>query len=93
MWKIGLDTTRNTLKPTTQYGVRHATQPLRRCYRTDILLAWFRQLNISFYTDTMFFKNKSLQGSTATQVFCNESIVQVNTIQSPYWAGTAGFFG
>jgi len=34
-WRVGLQTARNTLKTTTQFGVRHAIHPLKRRYRTD----------------------------------------------------------
>jgi transposase len=33
---VGIETARNTLKATTQYGIRHAMHPLLRQYRTDI---------------------------------------------------------
>jgi hypothetical protein len=34
---IGLETARQTLKATTQFGIRHAIHPLSRRYRTDIM--------------------------------------------------------
>jgi hypothetical protein len=76
-WRIGLETARNTLKATTQYGVRHATNPLRRRYRTDLLLTKYRRLNSTFYTDMMFSKFKSLNGHSCAQVFCSDDIIQV----------------
>jgi len=34
-WRVGLQTICNTLKTTTQFGVRHVIHPLKRRYRTD----------------------------------------------------------
>jgi transposase len=33
---VGLETAQQTLKVTTQKGIRHAVHPLSRRYRTDI---------------------------------------------------------
>jgi hypothetical protein len=50
-WRIGLYTAKETLKVTTQFGIRHAVHPLRRRYRTDIMQMRLRRLNTTFYTD------------------------------------------
>ena len=34
-WRIGLQAAKDTLKVTTQHGIRHAIHPLKRRYRTD----------------------------------------------------------
>ncbi len=68
-WGCGLTTAQNTLKYTTQRGVRSAIGPLTRRYRTDLLQLHYRRLNTSFYTDTMFSKTKSLKGYTCCQIF------------------------
>jgi hypothetical protein len=51
---VGLETARQTLKVTTQNGIRHAVHPLSRRYRTDIMQSRQQRLNATFYTDTMF---------------------------------------
>lgn len=88
-WSIPLDTARKTLKATTQFGVRHATQPLRKRYRTDILLSRYRRFNTTMYSDTIFFKYKSLNSNTVAQIFCNEDIIQVYPMASKANAGQA----
>ena len=64
-----MQTARNTLKYTTQLGVRSAIGPLTRRYRTDLLQLHHRRLNTTIWTDTMFSKTKSLKGNTCCQIF------------------------
>ena len=68
-WGCGLKTATNTLKVTTQLGVRSAIGPLTRRYRTDLLQLHYRRLSTTFYTDTMFSKEKSLKGNTCAQIY------------------------
>ena len=67
-WDCGLNTARNTIKGTTQLGVRSAIGPLTRRYRTEILQLHYRRLNTGFYTDTLVMKCKSLKGKTCAQI-------------------------
>ena len=68
-WGCGLLTVRQTLKHTTQLGVRSAIDPLTRRYRTDILQLHYRRLVARFFTETMFSKKKSLMGNTCAQIY------------------------
>jgi hypothetical protein len=68
-WGCGLSTAKNTLKYTTQFGIRSAIGPLTRRYRTDLLQTHHRRLNVTLYTDTMFSKTKSLKGYTCCQIY------------------------
>jgi hypothetical protein len=88
-WRIGLDTAKNTLKVTTQFGIRHATHPLKRRYRTDMVIHSHRRINSVFYSDTMFSKFKSINNNKCAQVFCNEDLVQVYPLPSKAHAGEA----
>ena len=90
-WKIGLQTAKDTLKVTTQNGIRHALHPLKRRYRTDNMSLGYRRLNIRFYTDTLFAKVKSIKGNTCAQVFATNDIgfVRVHPMASKAQAGEA----
>lgn len=88
-WRISLDNARKTLKVTTQYGVRHAVHPLRKRYKTDIILNKYRRLNTTFYTDTMISKYNSLNNNKYAQVFCNKDVIVAYPISSKSHAGFA----
>lgn len=88
-WRISIETARNTLKCTTQAGVRHAEHPLRRRYRTDLMLSRYKRLAVDFYSDTMFSQYKSLLGNTAAQIFANDNVVLMYPISSKSLAGNA----
>ena len=86
---VGLETARNTLKATTQYGIRHAVHPLSRRYRTDILQSKRKRLNDTFYSDTMFSGIKSIRGNTCAQLFTNRKFVHLEPIARKAQAGEA----
>jgi hypothetical protein len=86
---VGLETARNTLKATTQLGIRHAVHPLSRRYRTDILQSKRKRLNDTFYTDTMFSGIKSLRGNTSAQLFTNGKFVHLEPMERKSQAGEA----
>lgn len=88
-WRISLESARNTLHATTQLAVRHAQHPLRRRYRTDLLLTRHRRLGCTFYSDTMFNKFKSVGGFTCSQVFVSDDVVLVYPLTSKAQAGEA----
>jgi len=85
----GIETARQTLKATTQRGIRHAVHPLSRRYRTDILQSRLRILNDTFYTDTLFSGVKSLKGNTCGQIFTNGRYVYLEPMASKSKAGEA----
>ncbi len=68
---IGLSTAANTIKVTTQLGVRSALKPLSRRYRTDFMSTRHRRLNCTMYTDTLFAKTESLNKHTCAQLYTN----------------------
>ena len=90
-WRIGLQTAKDTLKVTTQNGIRHALHPLKRRYRTDTMSLGYRRLSTRFYTDTLFAKVKSIKGNTCAQVFATNDIgfVRVHPMVSKAQAGEA----
>jgi hypothetical protein len=80
--RCGLDTAKQTLKVTTQRGVRQALHPLHRRYRVDHLNLNRKRINDTFYTDTMFSKTKSLNGNRCAQVYTNGRFTKVYPMES-----------
>jgi hypothetical protein len=72
-WNIGLTQAKQTIKVTTQRGVRSAILPLSRRYRTDRMYNQKRLRGQRFYTDTLIGKYNSLTNNTCAQIFANES--------------------
>ena len=69
-WGIGIKTAMETIKRTTQRGMRsvlHAS--LSRRFRTNDRQLRYRRLPIELYTDTMLTKTKSRRGNLYAQVF------------------------
>ena len=75
-WGIGLQQAKNTIKITTQKGVRSAILPLSRRYCADRV---FERplLRGDFYTDTMDARAKSLEGNKYAQVFANRDLFAI----------------
>lgn len=73
----GLETARKTLKATTNFGVRTATDPFTKRYRTDIMQTKHRRIRATFYNDTMFSKTYSLRGNKSAEVFTDGDYVTV----------------
>ena len=90
-WKIGLQAARDTLKVTTQLGIRHAIHPLKRRYRTDHMSLSYRRLSTRMYSDTLFAKVTSLKGNTCAQVFTTNDTgyIRVHPMHSKSQAGEA----
>jgi hypothetical protein len=89
-WNIGLQQAKQTLKVTTQRGVRSAIMPLSRRYRTDHMYQERKLRNQKFYTDTLFGKYKSLTDNTCLQIFANEShFVKAYPMETKAMAGAA----
>jgi hypothetical protein len=86
---VGLETARNTLKATTQYGIHHAVHPLSRRYGTDIMQSKRKRLNDTFYSDMMFSGIKSICGNTCAQLFTNGKFVHLEPIVRKAQAGEA----
>ncbi len=70
---IGLHQVKHTLRVTTQRGVRSATLPASRRYRTDRMYQQTKLRNQKFYMDTLFGRCRSISNNTCAQIFANES--------------------
>ena len=89
-WNIGLNQAKQTLKVTTQRGVRSVILPMSRRYRTDRMYHQRKLRNQKFYTDTLFGRCKSISNNTCAQVFANESFyVKAYPMESKSMAGKA----
>jgi hypothetical protein len=75
-WCIGLAQATNTIKVTTQHGVRSAILPLSRRYKADHV---FEQplLRGHFYTDTVDGHCKSMDGNSYAQIFATKDLFVV----------------
>jgi hypothetical protein len=89
-WNIGLNQAKQTLKVTTQRGVRSAILPVSRRYRTDRMYHQKKLRNQKFYTDTLFGRCKSISNNTSAQIFANESyFVKAYPMEKKSMAGQA----
>lgn len=68
-WGIGLQTAKQTLKVTTQSGIRNVLAPSERKLRFRTNHMRFPTLRGRFYTDSMFSNTKSKRQHTGGQVF------------------------
>ena len=71
-WCIGPRRAKETLKATTQRGVRSAILPLSRRYRADRMFSTRKVLG-KYATDTLWATTKSLAGHVASQVYTHKS--------------------
>ena len=89
-WNIGLNQAKQTLRATTQRGVRSPILPASRRYRTDQLYQQKNLRNQKFYTDTLFGRCKSILNNTCAQIFANESyFVKAYPMEQKSMAGKA----
>jgi len=88
-WGIGLETARNTIRATTQLGIRHALHPITRRYRTDYMSLRHRRLHTTFYSDTLFTKTRSLHGHKCAQVTTDGWFLHTYPMFSKSHAGDA----
>ena len=71
LWLVGLDTARNTLRVTTQMGVRTIKHPAQRRFRTALPYLRYPHLKGTWYADTLFFNLKSVRGFNCAHVIGN----------------------
>jgi hypothetical protein len=74
-WGIGLQAAKDTLKVTTQKGIRHISGPLERRLRTRQAQLRYKQLSGRhgrFYTDTFFPSVSSISGKSMAQIYTND---------------------
>ena len=82
-WQMGLQRAQQTMRVTTQAGIRSALHPLSRRYRTDLMSSRLRRLNCTFYTDTLFSTTKSINQNTCAQLYTNgKGFVHVHPLRS-----------
>ena len=79
---IGLNKASKNLEYKTQEIVRSIIKPLTWQYRTGFLSRMFSRLNLRFYTDTLFSKDKSIVGNTCTQIFTDENFISITSMIS-----------
>ena len=88
IWRIGLGPTQQTLKTTTQVGIRHAVNLLTHRYKTYIIHGYnARRLNMKIYFDTLFPKFRSLNKNTCAQLFTNTEFIILHPSKSNAGAG------
>ena len=76
MWKISLPDAVNVLNSTTALSRRIQDGQMTRRFRTDLHRRRYRRLGgqfARFYTDTLFFGNKSIQGNSCAQIYVNRA--------------------
>jgi hypothetical protein len=74
-WGIGLEVAKQTLKMTTQKGIRQVVGPIERRLRTRQAHLRYKQLSNRhgrFYTDTFFASMPTLSGKTMAQLYTND---------------------
>ena len=86
-WNIGLQTAKDTLKVTTQIGIRTAVHPMTRRVRVDHLDLHRTRLHGTWYADTLFAKVKSKLGNTFANVFTQGKFTKVVPMTSRADAG------
>ena len=86
-WKIGLKTAQQTLRCTTQKGIRTALHPIQRRYRVNHLDLHKKRLNTTFHLDEMFSKVKSIRGNVCATVFTDGKFTAVYPLPSKADAG------
>ena len=76
MWNISLRAAKRTLSSTTHTSIRSNEGHLARRYRTNVYQKRYRVLGgdfSRFYTDTIFFKVKSLDQQSCGQIYANKA--------------------
>mgnify|MGYP003502375870 FL=1 len=77
-WNVGLQTAKDTLRVTTQKGIRTAIHPMTRRDRVDHLHLHRQRLKGTWYTDTLLSKVKSKLGNTCANVYTQGSKVHAS---------------
>ena len=72
-WGCGLEKAANTIRVTTQRGIRTTLNPLTKRFTTNDRYHRYKVLPHALFTDTMFSETKSRLGNTCAQVFTSRS--------------------
>ena len=87
---VSVETARQTLRVTTQNGIRRAALPLHRRYKTNILAnTTAKRLGGRWYADTLFAPVRSLESHTCAELFTNGEMVSVLPMHTKAEAGHA----
>ena len=70
-WNIGLLAATNTLKVTTQLGVRTLKHPAQRRFRSAMPHLRYPQFQGTYYADTLFFTVRSIRGFKCAHLIGN----------------------
>ena len=87
-WVIILDKSNNTLQSTTQDNARSYLKLLTQWYRKYFLLQRLSRLNLRFYIDTLFAKDKSIVGKTCALIFEDGEFVEIISMKYKSEAGS-----
>ena len=68
---IGIERARATMAATTQRGTRSAILPISRRYHADRMFE-VKRLKGKFSTDTLWYKNRTIRGNVASQVYSHK---------------------
>jgi hypothetical protein len=86
-WNIGLQTVKDTLKVTTQKGIRTAIHPMSQRVRVDHLHLHWQRLRGTWYTDMLLSKVKSKLGNTCVNVYSQGKFTRAIPMTSRQDAG------
>jgi hypothetical protein len=86
-WNVGLQTAKDTMKATTQRGIRTAVHPMTRRVRVDHLHLHRQRLRGTWYTDTLLSRVKSKLGNTCANVYTQGKFTRVIPMTSRKDAG------
>ena len=84
---IGLQTAKDTLKVTTQAGIRAAIHPMIRRLRVDQLHLHRQRLRGTWYMDTLLSKVKSKLGNTCANIYTDGKFTRAIPMPSRKDAG------
>jgi hypothetical protein len=68
-WRCGQEMASNTLRATTQRGIKHVINPIDRRRKPFTKHLNYPTLNAKYYSDTVFMKRQSIRGFSMAQVF------------------------
>jgi hypothetical protein len=86
-WNIGLQTAKDTIRVTTQRGIRTAIHPMTRRVRVDHLNLHRQRLKGTWFADTLLSKVKSKLGNTCANVYTQGKFTRVIPMTSRRDAG------
>jgi hypothetical protein len=89
-WNIGLDRAKDTLRVTTQKGIRYSIHPIHHRYRVNHLLhlgLQARRIVRQFYVDHMQSRVKSLSQNTGAFIYTTGTFTKVYPVTSTAKAG------